>query len=618
MPYFNLDSTTRLYYEVAGSGHPLVLIHGFTLDTRMWDDQFETFAREYQVVRYDRRGFGKSSLPVDEDYAHADDLAALLEHLGIDRAYVLGLSGGGASAIDFALTYPEAIDGYLQWREQGQPPAGSETCEVLPLGQDTAALYELYHAHAEAIDHFYLLCRTVGFEPATAARAGCNEADLQDLDLAKSEDLLSCLGHAPIARPNEAGILPLDGRNVNPLYREKLRDLRDRVLARVLDKTPDVLSEEDWNRVKAWFQPYTDYLAEKKGACVERLPVDKLERYRECKAEETALTLIEAEKKVARVLQGILQVERLLLYHQYLMPFVNNFVSFSQLYTVHDRAMFEMGSAVIDGRWFELALKVNDVAAHHAVAKASNIFALYLEITSEHPQETFHVVVPATSGSRGNLCVGKRGVFFDTGGKEYDARVTQIVENPISLREALVGPFARLWNSILGKIEALSGSAEKDLQQSTDALLQAPPTAPTAEGRPAGGIPGGPAALLVGLSVSAAAIGSAFAFITKTLSGMSRVQAIMGLAGAALIVGIPVTLTAIIKLRRQDLSSLLEGCGWAVNARMRFNRAQRRQFTRRAPYPAKASGTPAKRRRKILLTILAVEALVVALYFALV
>ena len=113
MPYFNLDSTTRLYYEVAGSGHPLVFIHGFTLDTRMWDDQFETFAREYQVVRYDRRGFGKSSLPVDEDYAHADDLAALLEHLGIDRAYVLGLSGGGASAIDFALTYPEAIDGLI-------------------------------------------------------------------------------------------------------------------------------------------------------------------------------------------------------------------------------------------------------------------------------------------------------------------------------------------------------------------------------------------------------------------------------------------------------------------------------------------------------------------------
>ena len=113
MSYFDLDNKTRLYYEVAGSGHPLVFIHGFTLDTRMWDDQFEIFAGNYQVVRYDRRGFGKSSLPVAEDYTHADDLASLLDHLGTDRAYVLGLSGGGASAVDFALAYPEAVEALI-------------------------------------------------------------------------------------------------------------------------------------------------------------------------------------------------------------------------------------------------------------------------------------------------------------------------------------------------------------------------------------------------------------------------------------------------------------------------------------------------------------------------
>lgn len=98
---------TRLYYEIAGSGHPLVLIHGFTLDTRMWDDQFELFSQHYQVVRYDVRGFGKSMLPGSESYAHADDLRALLEYLGIEFSHVLGLSMGGSIAIDFALSYPE-------------------------------------------------------------------------------------------------------------------------------------------------------------------------------------------------------------------------------------------------------------------------------------------------------------------------------------------------------------------------------------------------------------------------------------------------------------------------------------------------------------------------------
>jgi 3-oxoadipate enol-lactonase len=99
---------TGLYYEVAGFGYPLVFIHGFGLDTRMWDDQFEAFARRYRVVCYDMRGYGRSATPTDESYSHTDDLKALLEHLGIDRAHVCGQSRGGAVAIDFALAHPEA------------------------------------------------------------------------------------------------------------------------------------------------------------------------------------------------------------------------------------------------------------------------------------------------------------------------------------------------------------------------------------------------------------------------------------------------------------------------------------------------------------------------------
>jgi pimeloyl-ACP methyl ester carboxylesterase len=99
---------TRLYYEMAGLGPAVVLIHGHTLDTRMWDDQFEPFARDYQVIRYDQRGYGKSALPSGESYSPADDLMALLRHLGLRSAHILGLSRGGAVAIDFALGFPEA------------------------------------------------------------------------------------------------------------------------------------------------------------------------------------------------------------------------------------------------------------------------------------------------------------------------------------------------------------------------------------------------------------------------------------------------------------------------------------------------------------------------------
>lgn len=99
---------TRLHYEVAGAGKPLVLIHGNTLDLRMWDDQFEVFAARYQVIRYDMRGYGQSALPTTEPYAPADDLMALLQHLGLTHAHIVGLSRGGVVAIDFALSFPVA------------------------------------------------------------------------------------------------------------------------------------------------------------------------------------------------------------------------------------------------------------------------------------------------------------------------------------------------------------------------------------------------------------------------------------------------------------------------------------------------------------------------------
>jgi pimeloyl-ACP methyl ester carboxylesterase len=124
---------TRLYYEILGKGHPLVLVHGFTANTRMWDDQFEVFAKRFKVVRYDVRGFGKSALPiVGKEYSHTEDLKALLNQLGIDYAYVIGSSMGGRIALDFALEYPEvtkaliladsSLGGFQDWSKTDFDP----------------------------------------------------------------------------------------------------------------------------------------------------------------------------------------------------------------------------------------------------------------------------------------------------------------------------------------------------------------------------------------------------------------------------------------------------------------------------------------------------------------
>ena len=104
---------TRIYYEIAGSGTAVVFIHGFTLDTRMWDYQFESIAPEFKAIRYDMRGFGKSALPTQQPYSQVEDLKELLERLNVSEAYLIGQSRGGAVALDFALTYPQMTKGLV-------------------------------------------------------------------------------------------------------------------------------------------------------------------------------------------------------------------------------------------------------------------------------------------------------------------------------------------------------------------------------------------------------------------------------------------------------------------------------------------------------------------------
>ncbi|EJL25309.1 alpha/beta fold hydrolase [Brevibacillus sp. BC25] len=102
----------RIYYEVAGEGEPLLLIHGFNLDTRLWDAQLQAFAQTYKVVRFDIRGFGKT-LATDVPFTLYDDVKAVLLGLGIEKAHVAGLSFGGMVAQEFALAYPQMVSSLI-------------------------------------------------------------------------------------------------------------------------------------------------------------------------------------------------------------------------------------------------------------------------------------------------------------------------------------------------------------------------------------------------------------------------------------------------------------------------------------------------------------------------
>ena len=113
----------RLYYETAGQGIPFVMIHAGVADNRQWNNEFAFFAKHYQVIRYDMRGYGKSE-PVDGEFNHLDDLAAILNALGIQEpALIMGCSMGGGLAMDFALTHPDRVRALIL---VGSGPSGLE------------------------------------------------------------------------------------------------------------------------------------------------------------------------------------------------------------------------------------------------------------------------------------------------------------------------------------------------------------------------------------------------------------------------------------------------------------------------------------------------------------
>ncbi len=111
MPHATTDDGIRLYYEEAGSGEAIIFVHEFAGDYRSWEAQMRFFTRRHRCVTYSARGYTRSDVPEDgplysQDRAR-DDILAVLDHLELERAHIVGLSMGGAATLQFGLAYPE-------------------------------------------------------------------------------------------------------------------------------------------------------------------------------------------------------------------------------------------------------------------------------------------------------------------------------------------------------------------------------------------------------------------------------------------------------------------------------------------------------------------------------
>lgn len=338
--------------------------------------------------------------------------------------------------------------------------------------------------------------------------------------------------------------------------------------------------------------------------------------------------LIARDKDVAEEIRQLQNLEKLILYHQWLLEFANNYVSLPHLFNPESHAVFEMGTLVLGGRDFNFSIRVENRVVHSNLAKNSAIFLLYLQITGAKPEDTFEVAVPVTRGNAKDFYVGKRGVFFTVGGRELDAQITQIIDNSISLWDSIKEPFRRVYGMIGGRISQIGTVIQKESekaiaispgdqqiiqkemqgvqQTATQTAASAPvPNPPQPAGTSPPSAPRSSTArdLMVGTGLLVAGLGTALKFVVeaaKSLTQPRTLQVLLIMIGVFLIISILVSLiSAWKKLRQRDLGVLLQASGWAINGGMQLIRPMARIFCRKTRIPKGAS----KYRRERLFSL---------------
>jgi hypothetical protein len=473
----------------------------------------------------------------------------------------------------------------LKWLERGKLPHKRAKTDIMPFGEKTPQLYEILKTVRSKLDQYFAQCEALVLDEQFAKQMGWTETELADLDFDDPAVIEKVLQKAPLAKARSDRELWFED-DINPSYVKPLEQFREKVLTVLQPESTESLTALQWQEIKDVFTAHRQWLASKPDSKVSLLDEETLRTYQNELYAEAVYTLIDESTHTAFDLDNIRLLEKVILYQVGIIDLVNNFVSFPHLYDPQSRAMFEMGSLVMDGRRFNFAVKVQNRKEHVEVAKTSNMFVMYVEVVPKDQDTKYEVAIPVTSGGKGNLCLGKRGIFLDIHGHECDAKVVHIIENPISYREALFSPFQRLVRILTGKIESITTEAEKKWDKRTSQTLtqieQQSQSSQAAEAKQSRLLAGG---LLVGGGVALAALSSALAYIAKSLTGVPLWKILIGIGGSLLAVMLPITIVAFFKLRKRDLSAILEGSGWGINARMKLTHQQGWFFTEKPKHP---------------------------------
>lgn len=505
-----------------------------------------------------------------DDPAQKKAIAACLATLGgkTDRS--------GAQGIDKALLddFYAQLQAYSSWRKSVNP-------ELLPYGANTDKALCACEKLSAKINDFFVRCSLIAFNADAAAQL---DTSLSAISAAAGQDLSQCseaIAASPLARPNKEGVLPFS--EINPAWQADWDALKSLVLDVEL---PDAeqLKREEWQKILAKFDSYRAWKNAKAGAGVEALGLETIDELLAENAKAGIEGLIGQDLALSDEANSIDDVHKLLLLRRYLYEFLDNYVIFGAFYDKARKSVFEAGKLYIDQRCLDLCIRVSDMGKHSDMASQSGMYIIYCNCTSKKTGKSLTIAAILTDGDVDNLRVGMNAVFYDRDGLDYDAVVTKIVDNPISVRQAFWLPYKKVARTITERINKSAAEKESKISsQLTSAAAKAelPKTdaaAPAAAKQPFD------IAKFAGIF---AALGMGVGMIASALAALVKPWYMPLIVLFVLIVVIsgPSMFIAWNKLRKRNLGPILNANGWAINSVVLVNSLFGSTLTSLARYP---------------------------------
>ena len=554
---------------------------------------------------------------ITENSSDDEAVKALIKTVIDCMGGVTDRSGDPGIDTDKIEAFYTALADFKAWKEAGD----ADKDNVFPYGDDTAAALAAVMAVKDKVEDFFMRCKLASFNADSASVLDVSSAKIGEIsgnNLAASTDEIATY---PLARVNAEHKLPL-GKEVNPAWAGAMATLKAMVIDKEFKKA-EYITEDQWFSILAKFNAYNAWMSAKAGAAVEGLGYDAAVKILEENKKDALLDLIAQDKALEAKSNAIDQVNKLLHYYRDFYTLLTNFVTFSDFYSPEKRAIFQAGTLYIDERACDLCVKVSDMGAQGTMAPLSNMYILYCDCTCKSKPGTMTIAAVVTDGDVGAIMVGKHAVFYDRDGLGWNATVTKIIENPISIRQAFWSPYRKMARSVEDMIN--KRAAEKDAKVMADANSKIDNANLPADGqKPAEVKPpfdiakfaGIFAAIGLALGLVASAIGGLFAWL-----GLHWYHWVIMFAAIILIISGPAMIMAWLKLRKRNLAPVLNANGWALNQRILVNTKFGATLTGIAKYPIVKTKDPYTTKapwwKKLLRWLFLLICLAVAVYFIL-